>query len=46
MNHVGKVSPEIARQLAHDEYEKYRPIQDNLFESDFDRVIKSLPKSE
>jgi hypothetical protein len=46
LNHAGKVSAEIARQLAHDEYEKYRPIQDNLFESDFDRVIKSLPKSE
>jgi hypothetical protein len=46
LNHAGKVSAEIARQLAYDEYEKYRPIQDNLFESDFDRVIKNLPKSE
>jgi hypothetical protein len=48
LNHAGKVSAEVAKQLAYDEYEKFRPIQDALFESDFDKVIKEvkqLPKS-
>jgi hypothetical protein len=44
LDNPGKVSAEVAKQLAHEEYEKYRPIQDALFESDFDRVIKKLPK--
>lgn len=37
---VGKVSAEIARAHAESEFEKYRVIQDRLFESDFDRQIK------
>jgi hypothetical protein len=38
----GKVSQEIASALAESEFEKYRIIQDRLFESDFDKEIKQL----
>jgi len=30
------------RDIRESEFEKYRPIQDRLFESDFDREIKKL----
>lgn len=36
---AGKVSAEIAKIHAETEFEKYRVIQDRLFESDFDRFI-------
>lgn len=39
---VGKVSAEIAKAHAESEFEKYRIIQDRLYESDFDRLIKAL----
>ncbi len=45
LDHPGKVTAEIARAFAESEFEKYRVIQDRLFESDFDRMIKQLPKS-
>jgi hypothetical protein len=38
----GKVTAEIARVHAESEFEKYRIVQDRLFESDFDRLIKRL----
>jgi len=38
----GKVTAEIARNFAESEYEKYRIVQDCLFESDFDRVVKQI----
>jgi hypothetical protein len=41
---AGKVTAEIAQAHAESEFEKYRIVQDRLFESDFDRVIKKLPK--
>lgn len=37
---AGKVTAEIARAHAESEFEKYRVIQDRLFESDFDRMLK------
>ncbi len=37
---AGKVSAEVAKALAIKEYEKFRVIQDQLFESDFDKSIK------
>ena len=37
---AGKVSAEIAKVFAEKEYDKYKPIQDKLFESDFDKMIK------
>lgn len=38
----GKVSHEVAKELALEEYEKYRVIQDKTYVSDFDREIKKL----
>ena len=37
---AGKVTAAIAKEFAEKEYDKYKPIQDRLFESDFDKVIK------
>lgn len=42
---AGKVSHEVATQLAYKEYDKYRPIQDKNFESDFDKEIKKAMKT-
>lgn len=39
---AGKVSHEVAMQLAEKEYEKFRVIQDRNFESDFEREIKKI----
>jgi len=39
---AGRVSAEIAKVHAESEFEKYRIVQDRLFESDFDRVIKHI----
>ena len=38
----GKVSTELAKAHAESEFEKYRIVQDRLFESDFDRVLKQI----
>lgn len=38
---VGKVSAEIAKAHALAEFEKYRIVQDRLFESDFDKLLKT-----
>ena len=37
---AGKVTAEIAKAHALSEFEKYRVVQDRLFESDFDRLVK------
>ncbi len=39
---AGKVTAEIAKAHAESEFEKYRIVQDRLFESDFDRIIKQI----
>jgi hypothetical protein len=39
---AGKVSAEIARAHAETEFEKYRIVQDWLFESDFDRLLRQV----
>ncbi|MDP1787748.1 RhuM family protein [Nitrosomonas sp.] len=39
---AGKVTAEIAKTHAESEFEKYRIVQDRLFESDFDLVVKQL----
>ncbi len=41
---AGAITAEIAKQFAESEFEKYRVIQDRLFESDFDIVTKNLLK--
>ena len=44
LDHPGKVSAEVAKAFAESEFEKYRILQDRLFESDFDQMIKKLPE--
>ena len=41
---AGKISAEIAKDHAASEFEKYRIIQDRLFESDFDKETKKLER--
>lgn len=40
----GKVTAAIAKEFAESEFEKYRVIQDSLYESDFDKLIKDTSK--
>ncbi len=42
LQNSGKISAKIAKDYAESEFEKYRIIQDRLFESDFDREIKAI----
>ncbi len=48
----GRISAKVAKKLAEKEYEKFRPIQDKNFKSDFDKVAGiisttgELPKEE
>ena len=37
---AGKISAEIAREYAENEFEKYRVVQDRLFQSDFDKQLE------
>lgn len=39
---AGKVSAELAKNHAEFEFERYRIVQDRLFESDFDRMLKQI----
>ncbi len=39
---AGKVTAEIAKAHAESEFEKYRIVQDRLYESDFDRLVKQI----
>ena len=41
---AGKVTAELAKNHAECEFEKYRIVQDRLFESDFDRMLTELPE--
>lgn len=41
LQNAGKVTAEIAKAHAESEFEKYRIIQDHLFESDFDKIVKN-----
>jgi hypothetical protein len=42
LQNPGKVTAKIAKAHAESEFEKYRIVQDRLFESDFDRHVKKL----
>lgn len=44
LTNAGKVSHEITRSLAEEEYTRFRVKQDQTFESDFEREIKRLKK--
>lgn len=39
---AGRISAEIAKQLAETRFEQYRVLQDTTYESDFDEAIKQL----
>ncbi len=41
---AGTVRAGIAKKLAESEYDTFRVVQDQAFESDFDRAIQNLPK--
>jgi hypothetical protein len=45
LDNPGKISSEVAKQLAEKEYAKFRLEQDRTFESDFDRVSKRYLKA-
>jgi len=38
----GKITAKMAREFAESEFEKYRVVQDRIFESDFDRMIQDI----
>lgn len=40
LQNSGKITAALAKEFAENEYEKYKPIQISLFESDFDKEIK------
>ncbi len=42
LSDAGKVTQAIAKSFAESEFEKYRIVQDRLFESDFDKAIKQI----
>jgi hypothetical protein len=42
LENSGRISAEIAKAHAESEFEKYRVIQDRLFQSDFDRIIGEI----
>ncbi len=42
LQNAGKVTAEIAKAHAESEFEKYRIVQDRLFESDFDKQINRI----
>ncbi len=44
LKNAGKISAKVAKKLAEGEYEKFRPIQDQKFESDFDRLVEKTKK--
>ncbi|GHT73437.1 toxin Fic [Bacteroidia bacterium] len=44
LQNSGKITAALAKQHAENEFEQYRPIQDRLFESDFDKALKIIEK--
>lgn len=44
LENLGKVTAQIAKTFAESEFQKYKPIQDRLFQSDFDKLINDQIK--
>ncbi len=42
---AGRVTAELAKAHAESEFEKFRIVQDRLYESDFDRVVKQIEEA-
>ena len=45
LQNAGKVTAELAKAHAETEFEKYRIVQDRLFQSDFDKMVKALEQN-
>lgn len=46
LDNPGKVSAAAAKNIAEEQYEQYRVVQDKMFESDFDRIVKKIRQQE
>ena len=46
LRNKGKVSAEIAKSFAESEFEKYKVIQDGLYQSDFDKLLLGIDNGE
>ncbi|MGL6197140.1 MAG: virulence RhuM family protein [Thermoguttaceae bacterium] len=46
LSNPGRISAEIAKQHAETEFEKYRIVQDRIFESDFDRFAALMQQND
>ena len=46
LDNPGMVSAAIAKEFAESEFEKYRVVQDKLYESDFDKAVKKIIKKQ
>ena len=44
LSNSGKVSHELAKTFAESEFEKFRIVQDKLFQSDFDKLLNKVEK--
>jgi hypothetical protein len=42
LTNAGSISADVAKARAESEFEKFRPVQDKAFESDFDAEVKAL----
>lgn len=45
LQYKGKVTAAIAKEFAESEFEKYRVIQDSLYQSDFDKLLNSIDEN-
>ena len=45
LKNTGSVTHEVALALAEKEFEKYRIIQNKIYESDFDKALKEISKT-
>jgi hypothetical protein len=43
---AGKIRAQVAKKFAEKEYQKFRPIQDKEFKSDFDKIVEGVKKGE
>lgn len=46
LENKGKVTAAIAKEFAESEFEKYRIIQDQIYQSDFDKLMLETQKKE
>ncbi len=46
LQNAGKITAQVAKKLAYSEYEKYKLIQDKVYMSDFDNIIKVLEEKQ